>query len=175
MSTSTPKTSTTANAHLDLDGTWQSCTTPACPLPYHLPATLHELNAGINLLAMDLIAEELQQGGEYTPMGNICWYDDERNLHRDYDLPAQIHHGSGFQTWWQHGVRHRVNGPAIITTSGEQHWFRDGILHRTDGPAITYGNSALDTYDYYEQGAFLYRMEHGQRLTLEDIQRQSTL
>lgn len=158
------------SVHLNLDGNWQTCATRQCALPYHLPATMEDFNTGINLLAMDLINEALQQGGELTPIGNTCWYDDNRALHRDYDLPAQIHPGSGFQSWWRHGKRHRVNGPAIITISGEQHWLQNGVLHRTDGPAIIYGSQVPDTYDYYEAGKFLYRMEHGKHLTLQDIE-----
>ncbi|GAA1774197.1 hypothetical protein GCM10009810_34040 [Nostocoides vanveenii] len=33
------------------------------------------------------------------------------------------------------GHRHRVDGPAVVTSTGKTRWFRHGILHRLDGPA----------------------------------------
>ena len=31
---------------------------------------------------------------------------------------------------------HRTNGPAVIYPSGTRYWFQNGVLHRLDGPAV---------------------------------------
>ena len=67
--------------------------------------------------------------------GNKCWFDKNKDLHRDNDLPAVIRkHGT--QDWFRHGKRHRDHGPAIIYASGNETWYKDGEKHREDGPAI---------------------------------------
>ena len=42
----------------------------------------------------------------------------------------------GEKNWYQHGERHRLNGPANIESNGYQAWWLDGKCHRLDGPAI---------------------------------------
>ena len=64
------------------------------------------------------------------------WYNRNRQLHRDDDLPAVIGE-DGTQMWYQNGERHRNNDlPAIIRPNGSQEWYRNGKLHRdNDLPA----------------------------------------
>ena len=38
--------------------------------------------------------------------------------------------------WYQHGVLHRTDGPAVEFFNGGKEWYQNGLLHRTDGPAI---------------------------------------
>jgi hypothetical protein len=40
----------------------------------------------------------------------------------------------GFQAWWLHGKRHRVDGPAVIYPSGRQEWWINDqdITHRVE-------------------------------------------
>lgn len=43
----------------------------------------------------------------------------------------------GAQHWYEHGERHRLDGPAVIDNDGSEAWFERGQLHRLDGPAFT--------------------------------------
>ena len=36
----------------------------------------------------------------------------------------------------QQGRLHRVHGPAVIWAGGSKSWYQNGLHHRTDGPAI---------------------------------------
>jgi hypothetical protein len=36
----------------------------------------------------------------------------------------------------EHGLLHRVDGPALIRPDGTQYWCQHGELHRADGPAV---------------------------------------
>lgn len=54
------------------------------------------------------------------------------------DGPAVMYdHGS--EEWWVNGLRHRINGPAVLKIYDhkiQKEWWVDGKLHRLDGPAI---------------------------------------
>lgn len=58
-------------------------------------------------------------------------------LHRDNDLPARIHHKSGYKAWYKNGKLHRDNDlPAEIDNFNKK-WYRNGKLHRdNDLPAV---------------------------------------
>jgi hypothetical protein len=45
---------------------------------------------------------------------------------------------SGSQSWYQKGMLHREDGPAIILEDGTKMWWFNGQLHREDGPAVEY-------------------------------------
>ena len=45
-------------------------------------------------------------------------------LHRDNDLPA-VEYPNGDKEWWCLGIRHRLNGPAVIY-GNKQFWFEFG-------------------------------------------------
>jgi len=55
----------------------------------------------------------------------------------------------GTHYWFQNGLRHRVDGPALTHPDGTQYWYQNGRLHRTDGPAVTYSDG--DQY-WYQNG-----------------------
>jgi len=65
--------------------------------------------------------------------GAIFWYQNGI-LHRE-DGPA-IEQESGEKYWYQNGILHRKNGPAIIYPDGGKYWYQYGSLHRDDGPAV---------------------------------------
>ena len=44
----------------------------------------------------------------------------------------------GTKTWYQNGMRHRLDGPAVEYSSGNKAWYQNGMLHRLDGPAVEY-------------------------------------
>jgi hypothetical protein len=68
-------------------------------------------------------------------------------LHRD-DGPA--YEDTKQEHWYKNGLRHRENGPAIITKDGkEPTYYRDGQLHRDDGPAYV---DVAKTQHWYKKG-----------------------
>lgn len=55
------------------------------------------------------------------------------------DIPNDftgVAHDNGEEHWFVNGVRHREDGPAIISSNGIKQWFKEGRWHREDGPAI---------------------------------------
>ena len=42
--------------------------------------------------------------------------------------------------------RHRIHGPAVITSSGHKFWYQNGKRHRTDGPALIYPSGGKSWY-----------------------------
>ncbi len=84
---------------------------------------------------------------EIDNYGTKQWYNNNRQYHRDNDLPAVIY-ADGSKEWYQNGWLHRDNDlPAIIHDNGDQYWFQFGQLHRdNDLPAIVYANGSEDWY-----------------------------
>ena len=39
-------------------------------------------------------------------------------------------------SWFDNGLRHRIDGPAEILHNGREIWYTYGKLHRNDGPAV---------------------------------------
>ena len=48
--------------------------------------------------------------------------------------------------WYQHGILHREDGPAIEYTDGKKSWWQYGKLHREDGPAVEWGDGKIEWY-----------------------------
>ena len=67
----------------------------------------------------------------------LRYYDADGNLHRE-DGPAKIT-GIGC-TWYNHGVKHRSDGPACVNIAGDKEWWINGERHREDGPAVHYSD-----------------------------------
>jgi hypothetical protein len=66
--------------------------------------------------------------------GNEFWFLG-RHLHRE-NGPAAIY-ANGDMEWWQHGKKHRLDGPASDwPSSGYKAWWVNGKRHRENGPAI---------------------------------------
>lgn len=66
-------------------------------------------------------------------LGWTVYHDDEGRLHRD-DGPALIK-PNGSHEWYQHGLLHRVGGPAA-EYKDMRCWYQNGKLHRIGGPAL---------------------------------------
>ena len=62
---------------------------------------------------------------------------DQGQLHNEHG-PAIIN--SIIKEWYIQGMRHRIDGPAVIRVNGTNEWWQFGKQHRTDGPAIVWGN-----------------------------------
>ena len=41
----------------------------------------------------------------------------------------------GNKAWYQNGLLHRLDGPAIEDIYGDKMWCQNGLRHRLDGPA----------------------------------------
>jgi hypothetical protein len=48
--------------------------------------------------------------------------------------------------WYQEGILHRDDGPAIEYPDGEKAWYQHGQRHRVDGPAIEYASGSQSWY-----------------------------
>jgi hypothetical protein len=85
---------------------------------------------------------------EIDKIGTKRWYDESNELHRAVG-PA-VEYVDGTMEWWVHGLLHKENGPAVVSTSGPdsgtKEWWVNGLLHREDGPAIVWGDGTLDWY-----------------------------
>ena len=67
--------------------------------------------------------------------GTVKWYQNGM-LHKE-DGPAIIFF-FGQQEWWINGKKHRDGLPAVIKPDGSQYWYKNGKKHREDGPAVIY-------------------------------------
>lgn len=78
-------------------------------------------------------------------MCNECKYHIKTDLiHVSLDKDHQYHcldspaytANTGIEIWFQHGLKHRIGGPAEIRFGVSEEWYNEGRLHREDGPAI---------------------------------------
>ena len=83
---------------------------------------------------------------QYTT-GTTAFFKDG-DLHRDGG-PAVMDPNN--ETWYQHGIIHRVSGPAMIYfefgAPVQQFWIQNGVRHRTDGPAIEHLGTERKEFD----------------------------
>lgn len=55
--------------------------------------------------------------------GTLIWTDENTYIHRD-GAPAQINEHFGYEYWYHHGLRHRLDGYACLEfKTGEHKWF----------------------------------------------------
>lgn len=50
------------------------------------------------------------------------------------------------KTWFQNGIKHRADGPAVERADGTRKWYVNGELHRVDGPAIEHADGTRKWY-----------------------------
>jgi hypothetical protein len=87
---------------------------------------------------------------EIDRYGNQRWYNADRELHRDNDLPA-IEYADGGKEWWVNGMMHRGEDlPAAEYENGtNKFWWVNGKRHRdNDLPAIEYVDRIKLWYNY---------------------------
>lgn len=102
-------------------------------------------------------------GRHVTSDGDEEWYDDQENLHRGDDLPAQTDSHGG-RAWFQHGQLHRDHDkPAIEAASGDKAWYLNNVLSRATGPAIVYADKTKEP-EYWLDGQ---PMTDTQRATID--------
>ena len=83
--------------------------------------------------------------------GVTIWYSDPKLTirHRD-NAPAVYDETGRMQLWYQNGLRHRVDAPAVITYCGNWAYYNNDKLHRLTGPAVMIDN----TYQYWVDGVY---------------------
>lgn len=97
---------------------------------------------------MKYASSDINVSNFLIPAGATYWVNDSEQLHRE-DGPActyECEPDNITEIWFQHGIRHREDGPAIIRSSGTKAWYKDGDLHREDGPAVEWANGAKEWY-----------------------------
>jgi hypothetical protein len=79
------------------------------------------------------------------------WYDDDKNIHREGDLPALIIIGYGRynKQWYKHGKLHRDGDLPAVDSSDTKEWWKDGERHRDgDLPAVETSNGNKEWYKH---------------------------
>ncbi len=56
----------------------------------------------------------------------------------------------GNKFWYQDGMLHRTDGPAVEDINGNKCWYQDGKRHREDGPAVEYPPTENHSNGYKE-------------------------
>jgi len=80
-----------------------------------------------------------------TKYGRVEYRDSQGELHRD-DGPAE-EFTNGAKIWWRHGIRHRVDGPAVEDPVNNSYsWYVDGKRHRLGGPAMEWMSGIREWY-----------------------------
>ena len=49
-------------------------------------------------------------------------------------------YSDGRQRWYQNGLLHRLDGPAVEYENGTKRWYQNGEFHRLDGPAVEWAD-----------------------------------
>ena len=93
---------------------------------------------------------------EYINNGDKYWY--QNGLRHRLDGPA-IEHSNGDKVWYQEGKLHRLDGPAVDCDNGDKFWYQNYKLHRLDGPAIEWADGIK------------YWYINGKELTEEEFER----
>lgn len=83
-----------------------------------------------------------------TDDGCSFWYNENGELHRDFDLPAVVKNGEEFlYVWMRNGVQTRGYGlPSLVDYRGRIEYTTDGMLSRSDGPALITPNGDMHWY-----------------------------
>ena len=72
--------------------------------------------------------------------GDVFYTNMDGKLHR-INGPALVT-STGAEAWYFNGLPHREGGPAYIHKSGLREWYRHGVRHRDDGPAIEFSDGS---------------------------------
>ena len=57
--------------------------------------------------------------------GIVSWYNERDELHREGGLPA-VEGSDGYKAYYEHGKRHRLDGPAVEYHNGRKEYWIDG-------------------------------------------------
>jgi hypothetical protein len=73
------------------------------------------------------------------------WYYCDKLHNIDADKPSIILF-NGRMEWFSHGMRHRKNGPAILSPRKHESWWQNDMPHREDGPAVIWENGGTEIW-----------------------------
>jgi hypothetical protein len=135
-------------SHLTLPYNWVNCTDPeTCAEHIHLEDAAEALNSYPKQWVEELIGNCVitRHTNPTAIVETITTRDNNGELHSN-TIPAIIQnrcHRSGnldhsVEEWYQHGKRHRINGPAHQDSNGNAAWYVNGQYHRENGPALEY-------------------------------------
>jgi hypothetical protein len=66
---------------------------------------------------------------------------------------------TGTKRYYQNGIYHRVDGPAVEFLDGVKIWYQNGKLHREDGPAVEWPEK-VQYYLYDKEIESLEKLQH---------------
>lgn len=135
-------------AHLTLPYNWANCTDPEiCAEHIHLENDADTLNSYPREWVQVFIGNCVitRRTNPTAVVERIVFRDMNGELHSN-TTPAIIqndrHHSGNpdqrVEEWYQHGERHRIDGPAMQDSNGNTAWYVNGQLHREGGPALEY-------------------------------------
>jgi len=75
----------------------------------------------------------------------------------------------GNKHWYQNGIRHRVDGPALEFANGSKYWYQNGKQHRVDGPAIEFSDGSKYWYADGKSVSFPKEFQKVTNLSDEDM------
>ena len=131
-----------------------------------VPEHLHDYFVNGNSYCCEkTTADELGAKYAITDSEGTGWYVRDLPLdkyHRE-DGPA-IERSDGYKAWYKFGKRHRIGGPAIIST-GRDEYYVDGKLHREDGPAVEHVHG--DCYWFYHGEEIKIPLIYSEKAALE--------
>lgn len=82
------------------------------------------------------------------------WMED--GLKHRIDGPAVIHKYGEIMMWYNFGLKHRTDGPAVIKSKYEMVWYNKGLKHRKNGPAVITKDGIMK---WYLKGKFVRSTE----------------
>jgi len=103
------------------------------------------------------------------------WYNENRELHRENDLPAVIQYSRDgsicIKSWYQNGKCHRICAPAIIWYDNNGYvykkcWCQNNEYHRISGPARIWYNKdgSIDLKHWYLNGYLYSEKQYWEKL-----------
>lgn len=72
-------------------------------------------------------------------------------LHRENGPALTLTRGPFVWGWFLNGVRHRVDGPALLARDGTESWWMNGVLHRDGLPAVARVDGSREWWSYGAQ------------------------
>lgn len=78
------------------------------------------------------------------------WFDENGR----FPQKGEKEYVTNYREWWFGGLiyrLHRTDGPAVEWSNGDKEWWQHGLRHRVDGPAIMYNIYDQNTNLFFSQ------------------------
>lgn len=79
----------------------------------------------------------------------------------DGSFTAMLEWKDGSKIWYENGLPHRLDAPAIDWADGGEEWYYGGALHRTEGPAVTFADGRKE---WWANGVKVYPSNRVRRM-----------